>query len=105
MTIAQKKITLATDRIRKLESTIKDYVNQPESRAVLNARYDRTSGKHQIYIAETPELESFCDDVSVEVGIIAHLMRSALDNRVYSIAQKHTNGAIKRAKHSVPDRQ
>lgn len=94
MTIARRKLEIAGHKIKTLEECVERQVNCPESKAILKARFSERNGKHQIYIAEVPDLHDFAIGVSIEIGMIVHLLRSSLDNQVFDLALVHSKGLI-----------
>ena len=94
MSIARRKPERATSEIEELAALIEEKTNLEENKARLEARFDPISGNHQIYISEVPNLDSLKTDISITVGIIAHLLRSCLDNLVYELALVNSQNNI-----------
>jgi hypothetical protein len=89
MTIATKKLDTAKAEIELLDEFIKEQTSNVKNKAVLSARYDHESEKHQIFISQVPDLSDLRDHISITVGMIVHLLRSSLDNMVFDRAQKN----------------
>jgi hypothetical protein len=94
VTIAAKKLDRAETEICLLDKFVREQTAIRENMAVLSARYDKASDKHQIFIAQVPDLSDLRDRISITVGVIVHLLRSSLDNTVFEGAQRNTLGNV-----------
>jgi hypothetical protein len=95
MTIAAKKLDRAKAEIELLDEFITKQTSNVKNKAVLSARYDHESAKHQIFISQVPDLSDLRDHISITVGMILHLLRSSLDNMVFERAQANKTGYLR----------
>lgn len=95
MTIATKKLDRAKAEIELLDEFITKQTSNVKNKAVLSARYDHESAKHQIFISQVPDLSDLRDHISITVGMIVHLLRSSLDNMVFERAQVNKTGYLR----------
>src|SRR6267154_561736 len=96
MHLSLSKLERAQREVDQLDAFIVAEVRRPENQATLNARYNRESKCHEIYISKIPDLEYFKANVSIAVSVVIHLLRSSLDNFVFYLAQRHTGNSIQK---------
>jgi len=98
LSISHKKLDLSKEKIESLDVFIKKEIHNEQNKAILHARYSDESDRHQIYLESVPNLKSFQETISIETGIIVHLIRSSLDNSVFERALLFTRGNIAKPK-------